>query len=254
MEERVFAAMATAYFEAAENLFSYSSEIFWLFRPLFWIVSIFYGAFLLVCGVFFFILIIFDYCGKLVDRIRMFIFDSMRDAAEATNDSFFTFLFFPIWVALLAPFFLLSLLIPKLSSEKDYFETGDFFVAIFSGGCFGKTGRILLVTCKNTFSFLDYIHWLFKPIVLVIAILYSMVLLLLAACFYLLVPLDWISSLLDRIRRGVIGISEWLAESVEENFFGYALSPIVMVCLSPLFLFILIIPKFSGTPMDLDVS
>lgn len=253
MEDRIFKGLTAAYLGAIENAFEYCNDSFWLIRPILWLFALIYSACFLIVGIVFGILIILDFLGDVTDGLRETVAEWMEGVSRDIDDSLWTFLFFPIWLMILAPLFFLTLFIPKLSSDMDSLDDHEGLTdIIFAGGAFGKAGLILFKSSGRLFEYLPYANLLTWLPCLLIAVVYSLVFIVLSLCFFLLWPLDWISGLLDILRLMIIGIAEWLSESIEENFLGFFLSSFFLIVLAPVFLLLLFIPKLSGTPMDIE--
>ena len=101
----------------AKETFMYVEYSHILFKPFMFIIAILL-SFILICLGFLFILFIpLDWISKIVEKIRQFIVDYVDDKKYDIRYDTQAFLFTPILLVMLAPLFILAILIPKFSSS-----------------------------------------------------------------------------------------------------------------------------------------
>jgi len=248
MAKGTFQIISESYQRGANNLFNYCQEAPWILKPFLYIYALMGCVVLYVSSFAFYILIIFDHLASAVNCVRRGLLNAIEERSRNVEDSFIEFIFNPIIIALLTPIFILSALLPKISSELDIDEaTGEILekLDITSNGTFRKIMDYSKDTISNS---LDYIKessiiwwpflilpWLFNSLLMLIIIVISTPLLL----------LDLFSYIIDSIRGFCIKISRNLGESTEESFGWFLFSPIILALLAPVFILVLIIPKFS---------
>lgn len=247
MSTGVFRSISRAYFSAAKNTFHYTGKAHLLLQPAALIISFIYSPILIITGIVFSAFIILDLFGGLVDDIRRFILRSLERQSWSVDDSFVSLVLRPILVILIAPLFILSLFIPKLSSDALLEYATDELKDIISGaGAFRKLNEILWRTSRRLFIYVSKTNWLLKPIAGIIALFYSPVLIFIGFLFVFFIPLDWVSGLVESSRQGVARFVENRQQNVEHYASAFIFTPPLLVFLAPIFLAILLIPKFAS--------
>jgi len=255
MNNGVFSSLSQSYFQASKNVYYYVSHSHWLLKPITFLLAIIFSFILLPVGLVFWVLIFLDHLGSTTDGIRKSIINSMDNHSWRISDSFMSFLFRPIALVLTAPFFILSLAIPKVSSDAMLNVAADELSEIISGaGAFKRLNGIIWNAANRLFVYVGNAPLLLKPIAAVIAIIYSLILIILGALFMLLIPLDWISQIIENIRQGVVRFVDTKKENIKYDGSAFLFTPTILVILSPLFLAAILIPKFATQIIDTDVS
>lgn len=251
MNQGVFSSLSESYFQASKNGFYFVGNTNWLMKPLALVLAMGFSLFLLPVGIVFWAFIILDHLGGATDGIRKGIINSMENNSYAISHSFGSFIFSPIWLVLTAPLFILSLAIPKVSSDAMLNMAQNEVCEIISGaGAFKRMNKILWNASNNLFVYLRYSPLLLKPFVAIIAIIYSIVLTLLGAFFIIFIPLDWISQIVENIRQGIVRFVDRKQYAISHNTGAFIFTPALLVILAPLFLIAILIPKFTSQIMD----
>lgn len=242
MSTGVFSSIGSSYLKAAKNVFSYLRYSPLLLKPIVLLLALIYALFLLVIGIIFYCLIILDWLGKLTDGVRNFFMNALENNSYRVDNSLFSFLIRPIFIVVLAPVFLITLCIPKFSStvELDTYGVSDAM------GTFKRIQQVFWQAAKRLFYYVSDSFILLMPFVALIAVFYSLVLIVMGFIFFLLIPLDWISRLVENIREWIANFCHHQQQKIIYGFGSFLFAPILLIILSPVFIALLIIPKFSG--------
>lgn len=241
-----FEQISKNYFLAGRNAYVYCNTKNILLRFVLYLIAIPIHLVMSMLGIGFYMFIIFDWISSLSDRLRNSIFNKMVDLQSQISQSFWTFLFYPIFLGLLTPIFFLSVLIPKFSSNIDSVSE-EFLGGLSENGIFLKTLNLCLEVVKSLFVYVGKCVWIIKPIALIVAIYYSAGILLLGFIALIFTIVDMISSFIEWIRRQCVTISKLLAESISKGFFSFVFSAILMFIIAPIIAILLIVPKFSSS-------
>lgn len=242
MTEGVFSSIGKSYIQAAKNVFVYLGTAHFTLKPVILMPTLFYAFLLFPIGIVFYLFIVLDWVGKITDTIRHFFIDAIDSNSYKIDRSFFSFLFRPIIMVILIPIFLITLCIPKLSSSVDVDMSGIADAA----GTFKKIQQISWRSVRNLFNYVSHAPLLMMPILAIVAIFYSLVLIAIGFIFALLIPLDWISRLIEMMREGIASFSHSQQQKIRYSFGAFLFSPLLLIVLAPVFFILLIIPKFSG--------
>lgn len=242
MSVGIFSSIGHSYLKAAKNVFSYLGYASFILKPVALIIALFYASFLCVIGILFYSLIILDWLGQLTSGIRNFFMNALESNSYQVNNSLLAFLIRPIFIVILAPIFLLTLCIPKFSSEVEL----DLYDITHVIGSFKRIQQVFWQAAKRLFDYVSNSFILLMPFVAIIAILYSLVLITIGLFFFLLIPLDWISRLIENIRSWITHFCHHQQQKIVYSFGNFLFAPILLIILSPIFIALLIIPKFSG--------
>jgi hypothetical protein len=242
MNSGVFSTMGSSYVKAAGNGFYYLAHAPLLLKPLILAIALVYSIALLPIGFIFALFVIFDWLGGFVDSIRRFFLNLMESNSWKVDDSLLSFIFRPIFIIVLSPIFLLSLFIPKLSSSiaLDIMADNDAI------GAFHQVNQITWRAAKRLFQYVANTFLLLMPITAIIAIVYSIALILIGLIFALLIPLDWISQLVEKIRQSVVRYTDTQQQKIRYSLGAFLFVPIWLTILAPLFLILLVVPKFTS--------
>lgn len=253
MSQGIFSSLSQAYFTSAKNSFYYATHTRFIIKPFALIIALCYAVVLIPVGTIFALLIILDWVGKTTDAIRRFFLELMDKQSWSVDNSFFSFLFRPIILVVLAPLFLLSVFIPKLSSNSMVHLAVNELSDIMSGaGAFKQINQIIYRAANRLFVYVSSAPLLMKPFVAVIAIIYSVVLIVVGAVFILLIPLDWLSRLIEGMRQGVVRFVDSKQWDIRYRGSAFLFTPALLIVLAPVFLMIILIPKFT-TNVDAEV-
>lgn len=242
----IFASVGQSYFNALDSISHYWQRAHWLLKPVLFPVACLYSLALLIISVIFYAGIVFDWLGKLTDWTRQSILNAMKNQSDRIDNSLSAFLFRPIWLLLLSPLLLGSLLFPKLSSDTlDSFggDADDFFEG---DGAFKMVNAVFLQGAGRLFDYVAHTHLLLKPLTAAVAIVYSLMLIAVGFGFALLIPLDWLSSLVETIRQWIARTAYQLQHRISESFAHFLLMPLLLIALAPVFMVLLIIPKMTS--------
>ncbi len=100
---------------------------------------------------------------------------------------------------------------------------------------------------KSMFAYVsDVAPLLLKPVVAIIAIIYTSVLIVVGVIFIILIPLDWIGLLIEKTRQGIAKFANQRQENIRYHASAFLFNPALLALLSPIFLLIILIPKFSA--------
>jgi len=255
MSNGVFSSLSQSYFQASKNVHYYVGHSTWILRPVTFVLAIVFSIILLPVGFVFWVLIFLDHLGSTTDGIRKSIINSMDNHSWHISDSFMSFLFRPIVLVLTAPLFILSLAIPKVSSDAMVNVAADELAEIISGaGAFKRLNTIIWNAANRLFVYVGNASLLLKPIAAVIAIFYSIVLIILGTLFIFLIPLDWLSQIIENIRQSVVRFVDSKKEQIKYKGSAFLFTPATLVLLSPLFLAAILIPKFATQIIDADIN
>jgi len=253
MKAGIFFHIADSYKQASANCLAYIGRLPWLFKPFCFPVALIYAIVLLASSAVFYILVVFDKLGQLTDWLRNLILNEMSTQRYNLSNSLMAFLFRPIVLALLSPLFLISLVVPKMSSDP----VEDFImhesVEILDGtGAFKTVNGILWDDAKRLFVYVSNISLLLMPVTAVIAVVYSLILIIIGLVFAILIPLDWLSLLIETMRQYIARTAHRLQYKVDQSFSTFLFTPLFLTLLVPIFLVLLVVPKFT-TQFDLGV-
>jgi hypothetical protein len=246
MNAGVFAKVGQSYFNALDSISHYWERAHGVLKPVLFPIACVYSFMLLIISIIFYAGIVFDWLGKLTDWIRQYILDAMKNQSYCIDNSLGSFLFRPIFLLLLSPLLLASLLFPKLSSDTlDSFsgDVGDFFDG---DGAFKTVKTVFLQGAGRLFDYVASTHLLLKPVTAVVAIVYSLILMAVGFGFALLIPLDWLSRLVEITRQWIASTAYQLQQRIYQSFMQFMLVPPLMIVLAPLFMLLLIIPKLTS--------
>jgi len=247
MNTGIFTHIAHSYFKAAGNNWLYLGQAAWALKPLVLPLAVVYSVILTAIGLFFYLGIVLDWLGKLTDACRHLIIGMMKTHSDYIDSGLFSFLFRPILLVVLSPLLIVFLVIPKLSSDSmDSFITNESSGALDGSGAFKMVNSIFCHAVRRLYNYVADTYLLLKPIAAVVAIVYSLVLLALGFGFALLIPLDWLSHLVEVIRQSTARTAYRLQQGVNSHFLGFLLVSPLLILLAPLFLLLLIIPKITS--------
>jgi hypothetical protein len=253
MSQGVFLNLSQGYISSAKNSFYYVGQTNLLVKPFAFIIAMIYSAVLVPVGTIFSLFIVLDWVGKAIDSIRKFLLELMETQSWSVNNSLFSFLFRPIFLVILAPLFLLSVFIPKLSSNSMVHLTVNEVSDIMSGsGAFKRVNEIIYRAAHRLFIYVSSAPLLLKPFIASIAIVYSIILIIVGAIFILLIPLDVLSKLIEGMRQGVVRFVDNQQWNIRYSGSAFLFTPLILVVLAPVFLAIILIPKFT-TNLDFEV-
>ncbi len=254
MSTGVFSCIGASYFKAAKNTFYFTRRgAPFLLKPFSLVCALFYSAILLIIGLFFYSLIILDWLGNLTDTLRKGLLNAMERQSWKINNGIVSFIFSPIIIVLLSPLFLLSVFIPKVSSNPVEDFAANEVSDIFSGaGAFKRINKIIWGAAKRLFRYVGNANLILMPILSIIAILYSVILIAVGSIFAILIPLDWISYLIESIRQRIVSFTNNQQQKIRYSGSSFLIAPVLLTILAPLFLLLLIIPKFT-TQLDAEV-
>ena len=248
MSKGIFQIISESYQIGAKNMFEYSKGSPLLFRPLLYSYALLGYLMLFGCSFIFYILIVFDHLSNFVNSIRTTLLNSIESNSDKVLYSFWAFVFSPIIIGLLTPIFILSAIIPKISSEIDIDEfTGEVLsrLNISGKGTFRKIIRISFETISNLYTYIGSKKIITWPFLVVPALMNSGILLFIIIISTPLLLFDILSYIVDSIRAFIIKISRRLGQSTKMGFGSFVFSPIIMLFLVPVFIVVLIVPKFT---------
>lgn len=251
MRQGVFSSLSESYIQAGHNVYYYVNNSYWVLKPFTFILAIIFSMVLVPVGFIFGMFIIFDIFGSTTDKIRKLIISSMENQSYNISNSLLSFLIRPIILLLIAPIFLISLVIPKVSSDAMVnVSSQQLSNAIDGGGVFRRLNKILWSGVGNLFYYIKYAPMLIKPFALLIAIIYSIVLIVVGFLFIFLIPLDWISQIIESIRQFIVRYVDEKQYRIRYDGWAFLFTPATLVILSPLFLVMILIPKFTTNIID----
>jgi len=252
MNNGIFFSLSKSYFNSALSSFYYMGQTNLLFKPVALLIAILYSAILIPASTIFILFIIFDWVGGITDALRKLLINLIYQQSRLIDKSFISFILCPILLSILSPIFLLSLFIPKFSSNTLVNIAENELSAIISGvGAFKTINEITWSAANRLFIYVSNTYLIIKPIAAVVAIIYSTVLIIEGAIFAILIPIDWISQLIENSRQGIVRFANVQQRKIRYNTSSFLLSPIVLVILAPFFLAVILIPKFA-TNFDMD--
>ncbi len=248
MAKGTFQIISESYQRGANNLFNFCQEAPWILKPFLYIYALLGSAALYISSFAFYVLIIFDHLSSAVNWIRRGLLNTIEDRSRNVEYSLVGFIFNPLIIAILTPIFILSALLPKISSELDIDEaTGEILekLDITSSGTFKKIMNFSKDTISNSFDYIKESSIIWWPFLIIPCLFNSLLMLIIIVISTPLLLLDLFSYIIDSIRGFCIKVSRNLGESTEEGFGWFLFSPIILVLLVPVFIVVLIIPKFS---------
>jgi len=247
MSSGTFSTLGQSYIKAIGNGFYYLGHAPLIVKPFALVVALFYSIILLFIGLIFYALTILDWLGSLTDSIRKFFINLMNENSWKVDKSLFSFIFRPILIVILSPLFLLSLFIPKLSSNIAIDFVAHETLDVFNGmGAFRQINQIIWRAAKRLFRYVANTFLLFMPFAAIIAIFYSMILIFIGMIFAILIPLDWLSQLIENIRQGIVRFTDNQQQKIRYHISAFLFVPIFLAALAPIFLIILLVPKFTS--------
>lgn len=255
MSKGTFQIISESYQIGANNLIEYCDDAPLILKPFFYIYAIIGYLSLYICSFIFYLLIIFDYFSSFINSIRKVLLDSIEDRSINVDTSLINFLFNPIIIAALTPIFIISGILPKISSELDIDEyTGEVIknLNITGSGTFKKIINFSMETTSNLFNYLRNQNFLTWPFLIIPCLFNAFIMFLIILVSTPLLILDLFSHIVDSIRAFCIKTSRNLGQSTYNGIGGFLFSPIVLIILVPIFIGILIIPKFSTAIDGID--
>jgi len=148
----------------------------------------------------------------------------------------------PIEATLLFPYYILLGIIPKFSSVVSGNTDNNLDLG---HGYFFKLGNLYLNLAKELL-FNSFKHGiLFFPIAIIITILIAPLSTIVGIFFYLFIVLDLFGWFIVIIREFIVTSSGKLARTSSNNFFTIIINPPLLIILSPMYLLLIFIPKFS---------
>ncbi len=253
MSEGVFLSLSKSYLMSAKNSFYYIKQVPLLLKPVVLVIAILYSIILVPVGGIFGALIIFDWIGEVTDAIRKSLLELMDKQSWSVDNSLMSFLVRPVLLVLMTPLFLLSVFIPKLSSNALVNMAANEISDIVSGaGAFKRINEIIWRAAHRLFVYVSNEPLLLKPVAAIIAVLYSIALIVVGAVFFILIPLDLISRFIENIRQWIAQFANGQQQKIRYNGGAFLFAPLLLVLLSPIFLAIILVPKFT-TSLDVEV-
>jgi len=247
MKEWVFLSLSKAYWESAKNGFSYISRAGFLLKPFVLVIALVDAVVLYAVGLIFRLLVIFDWIGGMVDAVRDKLLGTMERLSWQVDNSFLSFLLSPVVLVLVAPVFLLSLFIPKFSSNVAVNFVADELSGIMDGtGLFREIYWIIKRCVNRLFGYILKVPMFMKPFVAVIATGYSLVLIVVGFLFFVLIPLDWFSQMIEKSRQHILDFVHKRSGDIDRSLSGFLINPVLLTVLAPVFLAIILVPKFTS--------
>jgi len=243
----VYGSLAAIYFQTIKYNFEYIGRCYWLLKLPSLIIALIYSLPLLCCALFFQILVLLDIASSLVSTIRQSLLSYLERSSFKVKLGLIPFLFQPIAIMCVSPILFITFLLPKFSSNNvDNLLAKSAIGGFVGAGAFKKVSKSTLNTVKNLFFYVSNNNVFIMPILACVAIIYSLILLALATIFIILIPLDWISDLIEKTRRAILITAKKIQVLSRSSFFGFLFSTISLVILAPLFFFVLIVPKLTN--------
>lgn len=253
MSDGVFLSLSKSYFMSAKNAFYYVGQAALLLKPFALVVALLYAFVLVPVGGVFAALVIFDWISGITNTIRKLLIQLMDEQSWSVDNSLISFLLRPILLVAIAPLFLMSVFIPKLSSNALVNMAANEVSSIVSGaGAFKRINEIIWRAAHRLFIYVSNAVLLLKPIAAIIAVFYSIILIIVGAIFIIFIPLDWLSRLIESIRQGIVRYANWQQQKIRYSASAFLFSPLLLIILSPIFLAVILIPKFT-TNIDVEV-
>ena len=247
MKEWIFLSLSKAYWESAKNGFSYMTKASVLFKPFVLVIALVDAVVLYAVGLIFRLLVIFDWIGSIVDAVRNKLLGTMERLSQQVDSSFLSFLLSPVVLVLVAPIFLMSLFIPKFSSNVAVNFVADELSGIVDGmGLFREVYWIIKRCVNRLFGYILKTPLFMKPFVAVIATGYSLVLIVIGFLFFILIPLDWFSQLVEKSRQHILDFVHKRSGGIDRSLSGFLINPVLLTVLAPVFLAIILVPKFTS--------
>lgn len=240
----LFESLSNHYFTAGQRAYDYAGRLHWLFKIIFYPLALFIQIGMMAGGVFFRLFIVFDWISNFVNGLRRSVLNTLQNLQHNIPHSFWAFIINPILIVMLAPVFFVCAILPKFSSSMPG-AVGDAMDE-FSSGAFGAMNRVSWGSANNLFNYVANAPLLLKPITGIIAIFSSIILIVTGAAFFVLIILDKISGLIEKMRVGLVNWVHSVAQSGGRSFFHFFASPMLMAALVPVLVIVLIIPKFSS--------
>ena len=243
----IFSSLSRSYLQTAKNSFYFIGRVSFILKPIALIIAGLYSIVLIPIACIFCLLIVFDWLGNATDIIRKSILRLMDNQSWSVDNSLLSFLFRPVVLVLIAPLFIISTFIPKLSSNALVNFAVDEATNITSGfGAFRKINEIIWRAAHRLFSYVAKAPLLLKPIVAIVAIFYSIILIVAGALFGILIPLDWIGKLIEGMRQGIVRFVDNHQNKTKYSGTAFLFSPPLLIILFPIFLIMILVPKFSA--------
>ena len=247
MVSGTFSSIGDSYAKAIGSLFYHAMHATFIFKIPFLILSVIYSIFLIFISIVFYLLIVIDWLSNIINSVRIVLLNIMENNSCSIDNNLLSFVIRPVVMVLLSPIFFASLFIPKLSGNSISDVLLNESKGVANGmGVFGKIRGVLWGSIGRLFRYVSSSSVLFFPITLPIAIIYSVVLFALGLFFMLLVPLDWLSSLVDSVRVGIVRYVDNSQNSIRYSTPSFLFKPIFLSVLAPVFLALLLIPKLTS--------
>lgn len=247
-KEWIFLGLSRAYAMLAHSGFVYVKHANILVKPFALVAALVYGAIFKLISMIFHLLVIFDWIGGLTDALRKKLLNIVEHISLGIDNSLFSFLINPIALVIVVPMFLLSLFIPKFSSNVALNMAVDELTGILDGsGIFFRIKEIVWSSANRLFAYVSKTFLILKPFVAVVAIGYSIVLMIIGMLFFILIPLDWLSQIIENSRQMIVNFVYNRQYSIQNSLGGFLITPVFLIVLAPLFLAVVLVPKFLST-------
>jgi len=247
VKKGLFLRLSKLYLLSAKNSFYYVGQISLLLRPALFVVAIFYAIVLSFISLIFSVLTILDLITFATDSIRKTIINFMDNQCLSIDNSFISFIFSPIVLVLVAPIFIASLFLPRPSSN-DLLDIAENKIldAVSGHGVFKRINEIIWSAAHNLFDYVPKVCLFLKPIVAIVAIVYSIILIIIGTIFFIFVPLDWLNNFFKRVMHALVNFAYVQHDKIMHNTGAFLFSPIILILLFPILLTIVFIPKFTA--------
>jgi len=242
MKQGIFSILGTIYFASAKNTFYYVGNNSLMIKPFTFFIALSYSTILIPIGLIFSMFIIFDWLSKITDAIRNFFLNIIDKQSWSIDNSFLSFLIRPIILVILIPLFILSIFIPRLSTN---YIVHDVSIMLSATGTFKQINIIIYRAANKLFVYISAAPLLMKPFLAIIGIIYSIILIIFGTLFIFLIPLDWISKGIEGIRIYITNFISKLQYNIKYKVRAFLFTPIILTLFFPIILCILIIPKFT---------
>lgn len=244
----IFVSIGKSYLRSSGIMFSKLND-FGFFMILAFPLAVVVAPLLLAISAIYFMFLPVDLISAGINWIRVGLLDSIEEFS-AEKCTFVEFLLHPIWMVMFSVIFLFAAFLPKISSEILDHEASEIFleeITDLSGAwVFRNIGFSFFFVISSQWEYLRLSPWLFAVLLFPIWIAFLPFNCLFGIIFFLLLPLDLISWVVESSRRMILATITWLGDWIEQNLVSYVICSVFLIIMAPIAMAVIVVPKFSG--------
>lgn len=246
MDGGLFTSAAKGYFSGAKHLWLWFGQCHWLLKPiaLVWVPPV--SLVLMGIGCILYCGVVFDLLAGLVDGIRNGLLQIVARTADNMENSRAAYFFAPLIIIPVTPLIVIGGLLPKIGLADvliHHAHASDYCDA--DGGYFQRAAwryqKVAAVSARGIFGN-GVLFFPFAALTAAVLLPWAIACLLV---FWSLRLLDWASAIIDWMRDTVVGNINSLARGAGNGLLSAVICPVFLVALLPVYLAVLLVPKFA---------